>query len=159
MDIFSKEMLYAGGGEQVFVRPNLTANGTWGGNAFAVRATSANSIRPAYHAVDSNQNSYWQASATGQQSYSFYNPKPLKVTKLVILFASTSNVANAVQILCSNTNGDYVNLTSSTTGIGTTTYTITIENSDFYKYWQIQMYKNSGYLVIRDIGITATYKG
>lgn len=67
-------------------QPVLTANGTMGGDSFAVSASSTQSGNDFYKAFDGNiTGTRWQsANSTDVQWLSFYNPKPLRVTALEI---------------------------------------------------------------------------
>lgn len=66
-----------------WTQPVLSANGTMGGDSFAVSATSSYSSRQPYMAFDGNSATKWgidNSSAT--ESLIFYNPVPLKVKKI-----------------------------------------------------------------------------
>lgn len=164
MDIFSKEMLYAGGGEQVFVRPNLTANGTVGGNAFAVSGTTSSSSRPLYYAVDNSSSTYWMlylSSSSAVGYFIFYNPKALKVTELVLNCGSANYIPNTSSLVVqgSNDNSSWTTI-NKTVSVNSAVVTINLANTTFYNYYRLTLRRlNSTYVYIADLGITATYKG
>ena len=135
MDIFSKEMLFAGGG--AWVRPNLTANGTLGGNAFAVMSSINRGDE--YKAVDGSSSTY--AILTRYSYFTFYNPTPLKVTQLVALYTSSSYYGRVTDVLVSNNNSTWTAISVSRSG--STTETITLSNSTYYKYYQISFNRGS----------------
>lgn len=72
-----------------WTQPVLSANGTMGGDSFAVSATSSYSTRQPYMAFDGNRATKWgidNSSAT--ESLIFYNPVPLKVKKITQTISS-----------------------------------------------------------------------
>ena len=141
-----------------FVRPNLTANGTMGGNAFAVSASSANSSYPAYQAVDSSTSTQWRPTSTGSYYYYFYNPKALNVSKVILTFSGTNYRAGSVTIAGSNDNSTWETITSSYSGTTTGTLTTT-NNKKYYKYHRLYLTTYSSTMRVTNIAITATYKG
>lgn len=140
--------------EKVFIRPNLTSNGTLGGNSFAVSASYAMSNYPAYYAVDSNASSFWGTSAS-TNTFIFYNPTALNVTKIVLKCGNGYSIAS-VTVAGSNNNSSYTNITSSASGTGTTTVTVTLSNTAYYKYYRLQLARSSSQIRVYDIAITAT---
>lgn len=137
MDIFSKEMLYAGGGG-VFVRPNLTANGTLGGSAFAV--TSSESTNVAYRAVDASSATY--VGLSRYSTFTFYNPTSLKVTRLVASYRNSSSYGRVTSVQGRNNNeSSWTSISASRSG--STTETITLSNSNYYKYYRITFDRGS----------------
>ena len=105
--------LGGGSNEKIFIRPNLTSDGTLGGNSFAVSAQSVNRSYPAWQAVDNSTTTECRSATSGTFYYLFYNPKALKVTKLYINYAST---LNTVQIAASNNTSSYTQITSTFNG-------------------------------------------
>lgn len=62
-----------------WTQPTLTANGTAGGDSFAVSASAEGTgtqFHPAYNAFDNNSSTYWR-SGTTTGWIQFYNPVPL----------------------------------------------------------------------------------
>lgn len=134
MNVFSKELLYTNVDKE-FVRPNLAANGTWGGKNFAVKANV--NTTSAYRAVDNNISTYWSSGDVSPATYGFYNPKPIKITSLQIASASTKYVPSIVTIKGSNDDSTYENLGGTKTLLSGT-YTINLStNTKYYKYYQL----------------------
>ena len=141
--------------DTTWTRPNLTADGTLGGNSFAVYSPTRNS-NP-YRAVDDSASTYWGYYDSGNQTYIFYNPDALKVTEIVYAYKSSSYRASAVVIQGSNDNSKWVDITSTYSGSGTT-YTSTLTNDKYYKYYKLTFAPYSSYIQVKDMAITATYK-
>ena len=147
-----------------FVRPDLVENGTMGGNAFAVDASSEYLSYYAWKAVDDSSTTYWRgATSSSEHSYTFYNPNALRVSQLTIVFYSTSASyqAGAIVISGSNDGSAWTEIMTDPkpeSGIGTRT--ITVNASSFYKYYKMELsrYGTSGAPAIKDLGITAVYK-
>ena len=145
---------------QSFIRPNLTANGTLGGDAFAVSAEaySTSTSYQAWRAVDSSTStSYYWYSKSGGGAYIFYNPDKIKVTRLTYKYTSTAYRATSVTIQGSNDNVNWTNITSSYSG-SSTTYTSTLTNNIYYNYYKLTFTPYSSYVRIYDMLITATIK-
>ena len=152
MDIFSREMLYAGGGS--WVRPNLTNNGVLGGNSFAVDSNSGYGYI-AYQAVDSSLSTYLRL-AVGN-SFTFYNPTPLKVTQLAALYIDISYYGKITSVQGSNSGTSW-----STIGVlsrqADERETITLINSNYYKFYKVTFNGNASYVTqirLADLQITA----
>ena len=66
--------------------PELTSNGTMGGNSFAVSASSyLNAASQAFYAFDSaGSSTYWHSSSGFPSWIQFYSPEPLNVQQLTI---------------------------------------------------------------------------
>ena len=156
--------------EVQWIRPNLTANGTLGGDSFAVGGDTQYSTRYYYCAVDGLNNTFWDsANSTANHYYIFYNPDALKVTSLTIKNDSYpdgysySSAAGYVQ--GSNNGSSWTTITSytnSSTGKGAE-WTIDLSsNTTFYNYYRIVSTQNAGGLAnwnwaIAELNITATY--
>lgn len=140
-----------------FSRPNLSANGTIGGNSFAVSCDSSVSGYSAYYAVDGNTDYLWMVNNTNSIcKYTFYNPLPLKVSQIVNYYTSTTYSAANFIIEGSNDNQNWTEIGTYTV-TKTLTQTIPVNSTRFYKYHRIT-YKNST-IRLKDLGITATQKG
>lgn len=141
-----------------FVRPNLSANGTLGGSAFAVSASSQySSSTPAYRAVDGTTN-YWRPNtAAGNPYYIFYNPNALKVTVMVFTPTAAQYPQNVSSIFGSNDNSEWTEILHTYSYQGST-LTLTLTNSKYYKYYKIVFTSASGTGRVQNIAITATYK-
>ena len=149
MDIFSKEMLYAGG---AWVRPNLTSNGILGGNSFAVSG-----FTDAWKCVDNSDSTY--CLIPRNQTYTFYNPTPLNVTLVNFIFTGTGSVSRASSGQASNDGSSWTNLnyTYNANNQGVVkNISINITNNNFYKYYRFSIYTTpSSGVNVTDIQITA----
>jgi hypothetical protein len=141
--------------DTTWTRPNLTADGTLGGNSFAVYSPTQYS-NP-YRAVDDSASTYWGYYNSGDQTYIFYNPNALKVTEIVYTYYGSSYRAKAVAIQGSNDNSKWVDITSIYSG-SNETYTSTLTNDKYYKYYKLTFAPYSGYVWVKDMAITAVYK-
>ena len=160
--------------EMQFIRPNLSANGTMGGNDFAVSASSAYNY-PAWRAFDGSPTSYWGTSMQDSytQSITFYNPIALNVTALdVVVYGWTNSVStfgDNINVYGSDDNSTWTQLASNVASGTYTSYerkTVSIDlssNTNSYKYYKIENTTctySSVYGIgwaIADVGITATY--
>ena len=142
MNIFSKEMLFT---NSAWERPNLTANGTLGGNSFAV--TSSLNSSDEYKAVDGSTSTYF--SFPRFTTFTFYNPTPLKVTQLIARYPS-SYYGKITDVVGSNTNSGWNTISFSRSG--TTTETITLSNSTYYKYYRITLDRGSSSISTMRLG-------
>jgi hypothetical protein len=144
-----------------FNRPNLTENGTLGGSSFAVSAEaySTSTNYQAWRAVDSNTTTsyYWYSKSSGNREYIFYNPNVIKVTKLTYKYTSSTYRGTAVTIQGSNDNINWINIESTYSG-SSTTYTSTITNPKYYKYYKLKFTVYTSYIRLYDMLITATVK-
>lgn len=150
-------------------QPVLTANGTIGGDSFAVSASSYyDSARQPWNAFDGiNSNSEsgcWHAGSGYPQWLSFYNPKLLRVTNLKIINRYAYNGETGAPM-------EYQIQTSANGENWTTIYSGTNENVDsqaswdinladvsgnISKYWRIYITSSQGsYVVIGEVEITA----
>ena len=140
-----------------FTRPNLTANGTMGGNSFAVSCDSAVSGYSPYTAVNGNTDYLWMVNNTNSIcKYTFYNPIPLKVSQIVNYYTSTTYSAVNFIIEGSNDNQNWTEIITCRVN-SSLTQTIPVNSTRYYKYHRIT-YKNST-IRLKDLGITATQKG
>jgi hypothetical protein len=121
----------------VFVQPALTANGTLGGDSFAVAAQS--SSNPAYEAFDNATGTFW-SPAQGSffpQWIEFYNPTAIKVSSLSIA-TQAGNTLKRYSILGSD---DGTNWTTICTVSGTFSgsFTAAVNSTVYYKYHRFRM--------------------
>lgn len=136
------ELQQYGGVETTFVQSALTANGTLGGSAQAVSASSEyNSSYAAYMASDSNSSTFWMANVTTGY-YIRYNPQAVKATSFDFVNQSGGGCApNGGIIYASNDNSNYLALTSFAntvnTSLGTWSVAIPSANQAFYNYYKI----------------------
>ena len=155
---------------QTFTRPNLTANGTLGGDSFAVGSQSGNTQYPAYYAVNGNGGNYWigttyTSSGTSYlPRYYMYNPNPLKISQLVLTFTGTSYMPNAqsstinnLSIYACDDNESYESLALDYS-ISGNTITVSITNPKSYKYYRIHLRPKQTQVRVSDIAITGEEK-
>lgn len=141
-----------------FVRPNLTENGTLGGDGFAVFATKSSTSYPAYRAVDNSTDTFWQALSANGESFTFYNPKPLKVTKLDITYVGTAYGIRSGIVYGSNDNSSWTELKSISSSSQITSWDMS-DNAECYRYYKIYVVTggSDSYIVdVKNIAITAT---
>lgn len=148
-------------------RPNLTANGTMGGLDFAVHASNEYYVSPMYYpawkavnGTDTSGTDCW-ASTVIPVTYDFYNPEPLKVTKLTIKNPQTytGRAIASGEVYTSDDNDTWTLFTSFTNTYVAPSDVWDIDlssNTNFYKYHRIKVLSNSGNTsAIADLGITA----
>lgn len=147
-----------------FVQPVLSANGTMGGNYFAVSASSEySSSYQAYMAFDSSTSSEWATQGTHNPSWiTFYNPNPLNVTLLTMRNRTSTEAFTGGNIYGSNDNSTWELLTAyiNSTTTANATWTIDLSsNTNYYNYYKIEGTSftgtNQGFT---NIAITATYQ-
>lgn len=140
-----------------WAQPILAANGTMGGDNFAVAANAqtANSggTRYIWHAFDNNSSSYWRGNSTGW--ISFYNPVPLKVASIQWVYYYSYPKGGTVE--GSNDNSQWVKLcdwVNSTAG----NFNIAVNSPTEYKYYRINITGvNTDVLHCTKLNITASY--
>jgi len=130
-------------------QPILTANGTMGGNSFAVSAsTEFNSNYSAYKAFDNSNTTEWATLGTHNPSWiTFYNPRPLKVSLLTLRNRTTYEAFLEGNVYGSNDNSNWDLLTSFINSVTDKDSTWTIDlsnNTSFYKYYKIEGTSFSG---------------
>lgn len=153
-----------GGTETAWVQPILTADGTLGGNSFAVYSNNVLAIGyEAYRGMDGNANSFFSSSGTNF-SYIWYNPIALKVSQIVLGISGNSiGTPSNGTLYGSNDNATWTNLNNNV-AINTpityaTTITVIPENQDYYKYYKFVTTCDYGgaNAEIREVNFTATY--
>lgn len=130
--------------ETPWEQPILSANGTMGGNSFAVEASSqSSSTEQAYYAFDGLKNSRYSASANSATFYwiAWYNPEPIRISSLSIYNANYSGATGPTggTVQGSNDGSTWVDIktfTNSTTAINQT-WTISVNSNTSYKYHRI----------------------
>lgn len=145
MGIRTKLNPMGGENKKIFTRPNLNSDGTMGGDYFAVIASSVYSnAYLAYRAVDSDTstNTYWRPKSSASSCYyAFYNPKALKVTKLILTFTSSTQTRYFSRILASILSYDYIpdfsTEISTTQSTSSNVLTLTLDNNNFYRYYTL----------------------
>lgn len=144
-----------------FTTPTLTANGTLGGNSFAIATNQTGSDGYKMFNGNTATSDYWWFTGgnNGEAIVTFYNPTPIKVTKLVITFNTTSTtyLAKSYVVEGSNDNTNWKQVGSFGYVAGQVR-TLDLTNNKAFKYYRIKMNIYSIYLRICEIAITATYK-
>lgn len=150
--------------DEPFVQPYLTSNGTMGGDKFAASAiTEYSSSYQAYMAFDNSTSTEWASKGTQNPSWiSFYNPEPLKVTKLTMRNRTSAENFTAGKIYGSNNNYYWEEIGSYSTTVTSANATWEIDlsnNTKYYKYYKIvgtsMTGTNQGFT---NIAITAVYQ-
>lgn len=155
-----------------FVQPTLSANGTVGGDSFAVQSSgtysASGSNHDTYHAFDNNPNTWWHSTSGMPEWITFYNPVELNVTKLTIQNPDTNNgQLSAGVVQASNDNSTWTDLKSWTNSVsgGLATWDIDLSsNTNSYKYYRIYItssayhHQQGNFAIINQINITATYE-
>ena len=150
--------------EEPWTRPNLTSNGTIGGDSFAVTCTSPRFAERAWLAVDKEiggRSTEWFARMEENPEYIFYNPDPIKVSELKFVFEY--RMARTIEVYASEdrTTWESLNINynptperDETTRLRYTT--CTLANDNFYSYYKIAFMDGRGIVTIVDLEITAT---
>lgn len=145
-----------------WTQPILTENGTMGGNSFACSSDTILSPRDAWYAFDgtlgTDNDTFLLKSNSG--SLYFYNPEPLKISKLTVTNRDEKNV-RAIRRgifygsndfimwneLCQFTNSDFTR-----NGV----WEITVNSMVAYKYYKFLMKQGDGtYVGLNELDITA----
>ena len=132
-----------------WTQPVLTANGTLGGDSFAVDASSYYSgspEMPAWKAMDgtgsSSAYSRWQSTANPSW-YVFYNPVPLKITNIQVMNGSSGGdsyvlATGSVEVSNDGTNWTLLKNITNSNGTAYSSWDINLsDNTGFYKYYRI----------------------
>jgi len=178
MGIYKQVRVYYKRGEveTSWTQPVLSANGTIGDNAFACAASSEvgyDSIHNQYYTAwkafngitpAQDQDGYWMASSTSlPQWLEWYNPNPLKITRIQItgggnMMGVYVGQPTTYQIQTSNDNINWSTIYNGTNSSASTNLIIDIDINNYYKYWRIYITATYYNLeaIIREITITAT---
>ena len=150
-----------------FVRPNLSSNGTMGGDAFAVEAWSSNEgyISSAYLAVDGsssccNINGWVWDEDKGSNTFTFYNPDALKVSSLTFNFLASNRGFSKLIVEASNDNSNWVRL-SSWNGRPSDSLTCSVNSNKYYKYHRLTISNQDDPMLncmLKELEINAVYK-
>lgn len=150
--------------EQSWTQPVLSANGTIGGDSFACVASGEKSSYYAWKAFNNNTSDYWHIDSVPSW-IEWYNPNPLKITKVVFTTGEHVDIGNRYavknyKIQASDDGNSWVDIytgTNSSTGTRVSV-TANISNNNFYKYWRIYVSSiNAGNgAEIWEVSVTAT---
>ena len=124
---------------QDFVQPILTANGTMGGDKFAVAVDSRYDDYSAYKALDGDTSTSWQSNGTTAAGtyFKMYNPNPLNITKIVWSGTPKYGTITAGIVYGSNDDIDYVELATFSGGTTSSGTMDLSSNTNYYKYYKI----------------------
>ena len=153
--------------ESSWTQPILKSNGTLGGDSFAVDGSlyeGSTTRYPAYGCFDNSSNEWW--ASTNPAYYILYNPKPINITNLLVVYSSNFGGLNFSIKSCiiqgSNDGNNWINIKSfnklSQSQGGTQSFDLAT-NSNYYKYYRINnIVANYGSLNTRisSMQITAT---
>jgi hypothetical protein len=142
-----------------WTQPTLTANGTMGGNSFAVSADSSWSGYNPYYACDKNAGTQWISGKGASSPFIFYNPTPIIVKKLEVSSQHSDSGIQAQEgkVYGSNTNGDWVQIGTFTGGSWNKGFVCDLSSNDSpYTYYRIvPTTATSGNWGIYELTITA----
>lgn len=143
-----------------WTQPVLTASNTLGGDSFACSQSNLYDKEYGYLAFDSSTSTQWTNNGnTG--SLTFYNPKPLNVTKLTVMNCTNSTYTRPIssgKLLGSNDNSSWQNIitfTNSNTTAGSTWDIDLSSNTKCYKYYKLDVVGDGSYARIAELTITA----
>ena len=126
--------------ETAWTQPTLTANGTLGGSSFAVSAsTQASTSYMPWMAFDGTDTKYWKAGA-GSGHLIFYNPNPLKVTK--ISYKNWTVYPILVAVYGSHNNNVWIpiKIVRNTNYTSKAFWDIDLSsNTEFYNYYKVEV--------------------
>ena len=152
-----------------FVQPVLTENGTMGGDTFACDQSdyfteTSGEEQKAWRVFDGNKSVHeWQVNTVSLTAWywlSWYNPQPIKISKVGVRDSSASYSILAWKLQGSNDNSTWTDLITGThesiTGIAIWYMEVPEEKQGFYKYYRIYCQpRSTTALMIRELTITA----
>lgn len=154
--------------ETPWTQPILTSNGTLGGASFAVAAStefSGYNVWKAFDGQTTGENFFRSGSNADVGTthwIKFYNPQPIKVTKIAYLNEGQSIVSPiSGAVYGSNDNSSWTEITTYTNSVytsGETWYIDLSNNQNAYTYHKVE-FKNgasAGYIMCMELTITAT---
>ena len=120
--------------EKDFDSPILKENGITGGDTFAVETNGESSGHEAFHAFDGDKTTTWYATQK-PADFIFYNPNPLKVTKLEMYIYYAGYNPVGFTLYGSDDKNHWEILDFNFTDDGQRTYTFDLStNNKFYHY-------------------------
>lgn len=134
-----------------------------GGSGFAVQAKTSDG-RPAWYALDGSTGTHYASAEydSSVQWFTFYNPSPLKVTKIVVNQAVEGYYySKGITVQGSNNNSAWTDIVKWTGSSYTATFTIDMSsNTNAYKYYRLyctsRNYYSSHYTNWRLVELTIT---
>jgi len=167
-DVYAgNDKVKSGQQELPWTQPILSADGTIGGNSFACAGSDIyGSGYEAWRAFDNNTSKYAYLNAPPQW-LEWYNPNPLKISKIIIKSGNEATMANGnsciknYKIQASTDNNNWIDIytgTNSTKSSKRVAITANISSENFYKYWRIYVSSvlSGSHINIWDVTITAT---
>lgn len=150
--------------ETAFTRPNLSANGSLGGDSFAVNNTGTLEGGTAWQAFDSNTTgTFCSQYMSSTPAIIWYNPNGLKISTLYVTnyYNSDQYSVTGFTLYGSNDGSTWVSLgnyTNSVTGVNAQ-WSKVINSLSFYKYHKLQITSsvNNNLGIISDINFASTY--
>ena len=150
-----------------WIQPVLSANGTMGGNSFAVSSNrtqlSGSDVYRAFDDLAFNNIALFHTEQGVTTGYiDIYNPIPLNITNFKIYNQDVANRASSAGIIYGSDNGsDWTQITTYTNSVQTVndTWNISLSsNTKYYKYYRIESTAGGSdpYWTISEIKITAT---
>ena len=150
-----------------WTQPALSANGTMGGNSFAVSSNrtqySACDVYGAFDGSTVDDNKLFHTEQGVTTGYiDIYNPIPLNITNFTIWNQGNANRASSAGVIYGSDNGsDWIQITTYTNSVQTASGTWDIDlssNTKYYKYYRIESASggSDSYWTIKEIKITAT---
>lgn len=152
-----------------FVQPVLTENGTMGGDTFACDQSNyhtedSGDEQKAWYVFDGKFNGQeWQVNTVKLDTWywlSWYNPQPIKISKVGVTNAAGQYSILAWKLQGSNDNSTWTDLTTGTnenvSAVTTWYMEIPEEKQSFYKYYRIYCQPRvTTALMIRELTLTA----
>jgi hypothetical protein len=147
----------SGSYEEIWTQPILTSNGTMGGDSFACTQDKAELQSYAYKLFDGDNSTQWNTWSTSSPqtgTITIYNPVPLKITSIGII-----NYYNfsAIIVSGSDDNTNWTNISSTLTS-NNLNQTLSLNNSNHYKYYKFVCSTSSQNIASYTWSINATYQ-
>lgn len=143
-----------------YVRPDISANGTWGSGELAVKAYSNNA--DAWKAVDGTTTTYWNTNTGSYYTYSMYFGTAISMSKIAIN-TNSSYRPGSIKLEVSSDDITYteVPVSGPVLNVGDSVYSVITPMANQYNYYRITFLTTSSgaYSVrAREILITAIHK-
>ena len=117
-------------------QPVLADSGVMGGDSFAVAQSSSYNSQDFWHLFASTP-SQWHANSGNPSWVSWYNPNPLKVSKLYFAEHPSGQIASGIIQACDD-NSSWVDILSFSNSSKTDAFEVDLSSNDKgYKYWRI----------------------
>lgn len=152
---------------RVWKQPILTANGTMGGDSFAVssnvNSSGSHELWKAFNGNSNNDDRWQSVSTNGTVTFDFYNPQPLKLYSLVLNYGNGESYYYPKEVIIqgSDDGNSWTDLTTLTNNAYAASFNIQVNSSYGYKYHRLKFVSFNGYnsdnmyVIIRELIITA----